>query len=643
MEFEGAFFDTDNYDLTSSCLGTGSFGSVYVVKSKIDDKEYAAKIINPKGMFTGKDQLKFLRESQILNKLNHPAVVKFFGINFHSFIDQTKLEPTILTEYLPCGSLKSILSAGRKGNPVKAWNATKKYISLLGITHAMRYLHENKVIHRDLKPENVLMDSDYYPRVCDFGLSRFFSQENSESNLSMTGAIGTPLYMAPEILEGGDEYGFPVDVYSFGILAYEIVTGKEPFRYSLSTSFYKHVKNVLKGNRPKFEGCGISDKMKQLIENCWSNSETDRPTFGEIFSLLSTDFSYSSEKVDEQEVQAYLKELEKQHQNFSKIHELPSTLSDMIFDSSSCKIISELGRGILGSYHKAICPAMNGHPESLCTIKIITKKPDISHQKSLLESIECQSILHHEAIQSLIGFSLPTEKDDHYTVVTSFTSNGSLENMINAVAQGNKPKNWETIKAIAIIGIAAGMAFMHQHKIILADLRPESVFFDDDFHPKIGGFANSVSIKNGKKKSVPGKILMGITKYMAPEILTKQSYSNKIDVYAFAILLTRLLTLEDPYPGKGSKTLIQEVPKGLRPSIRESKWYKEGKDVNERCDHYVRLIEECWQEEPSDRPSFIDIVKELIEKKFLFFDMDSIDQGEFNNYAELVTKKLSIE
>lgn len=60
------------------------------------------------------------------------------------------------------------------------WSPTKKYISLLGISDAMRYLHKVGVIHRDLKPQNILMDSDYYPRVCDFGLSRCF--ENSLTN-----------------------------------------------------------------------------------------------------------------------------------------------------------------------------------------------------------------------------------------------------------------------------------------------------------------------------------------------------------------------------------------------------------------------------------------------------------------------------
>lgn len=71
------------------------------------------------------------------------------------------------TEYLKNGSLKKILDKEKLSTADLNWTPTKKYICLLGICDAMRYLHENQIIHRDLKPQNILIDSDYYPRVCD--------------------------------------------------------------------------------------------------------------------------------------------------------------------------------------------------------------------------------------------------------------------------------------------------------------------------------------------------------------------------------------------------------------------------------------------------------------------------------------------
>ena len=93
--------------------------------------------------------------------------------------------------------MKVILDKEKKNIADDKWNPTKKYISLLGIADAMRYLHEHRVIHSYLKPENVLIDEDYYPRVCNLGLSRCFSEFLSKS---MTNIVGTPLYMATELI-----------------------------------------------------------------------------------------------------------------------------------------------------------------------------------------------------------------------------------------------------------------------------------------------------------------------------------------------------------------------------------------------------------------------------------------------------------
>ena len=256
----------------------------------------------------------FLRESEILHKLSHPSIVKFCGINFQSFKDQSILSPTIITEYLPNGSLKEILNKENNSLADKDWGSTKKYICLLGITDAMRYLHKHGILHRDLKPENILIDANYYPRICDFGLSKCFSEILTKSvQLSVTGTLGTPLYMAPELLLEEDDnvhYGVGIDVYAFAFIAYEIVTVEEPF-YSKGKermSTVKLFKTIMAGTRPNFNDF-VTEKMKDLISRCWSHDPGDRPTFDEIFDLLSNDFSYFQEDVDADEVNEYLEML----------------------------------------------------------------------------------------------------------------------------------------------------------------------------------------------------------------------------------------------------------------------------------------------------------------------------------------------
>lgn len=143
-----------------------------------------------------------MRESSILFKLHHPFIVKFYGITFRSFEDPTILSPIILTEYISKSTLKKILDDEKLGVAEFDWDATKKYICLLGISNAMKYLHSCGILHLDLKPENILIDQNYNPKICDFGLSRCFPENFTQSTkLSSQGQIGTPLYMAPELLD----------------------------------------------------------------------------------------------------------------------------------------------------------------------------------------------------------------------------------------------------------------------------------------------------------------------------------------------------------------------------------------------------------------------------------------------------------
>lgn len=310
MDLESAFFNTKDFELTDKKLGKGTFGSVYIARNLKDQQSYATKIIHSESGFDGETQMLLLRESLIHSKLNHPSIIKFKGMNFQSFTNPTQLEPSIITEYLSNGSLKDIFVKVEKNITDFHWNPTKKYIALLGISDAMRYLHKHGIVHRDLKPENILIDGNYHPKICDFGLSRCFP------NLLSKSTEFTPLNMSPEMLKGEDCLGPAVDVYAFSIIAYEIITGKKPF-YELgeSISLFVLANKIMSGYRPQFKGLeeDVTEKMQNLLSRCWSTNIEERPSFDEIFDQLSSDFSYFNENIDSDEIQKYLNELE-QHQ-----------------------------------------------------------------------------------------------------------------------------------------------------------------------------------------------------------------------------------------------------------------------------------------------------------------------------------------
>lgn len=320
MDFRRIFINVRDFTLRRTPrIGRGSFGIVYKIIRNQDQNEFAAKVIDVDDNFDGIDQVIIMRESTILSQLSHPAIVKFIGLTFRSFDHPDSLQPAIITEFMPNKSLKNHLQNARQALADFEWSPTKKYICILGIANAMKYLHQHGILHRDLKPQNILMDENFHPKICDFGLSRCFPGALTRSrNLAMTGQIGSLLYMAPEILEDRDDgdyqYGVGIDVYAFAMTAYEIITGNEPF-YEIGEGRNLTIKRrILNGERPRFPE-NIPENMRNLISRCWSQNPEDRYTFDEIFQLLSNDFTHSPETINEDEVNEYLEMLTENNEN----------------------------------------------------------------------------------------------------------------------------------------------------------------------------------------------------------------------------------------------------------------------------------------------------------------------------------------
>lgn len=261
-------------------IGGGTFGEVYLVENVDDGRTYALKKLYPKKDMD--NQKYFNREINIMIRLNHPSIVKFYGYALMPEVGGV----SILMEHAQNGSLRSILEK-LKEEPVPGYDNTTKQKILVGVARGMMHIHNNHLIHRDIKPENILLDGNFNPLITDFGLSR-----SSDNEIGYTENAGSPIYRAPEVYES-KEYDQSIDVYSFGIMMYEIVTSLLPYYDFLPTikgafNFMKAVKEL--NRRPTFpEDQEISQEMKDLIESCWSANPSDRPTFEQIFNKLAYD------------------------------------------------------------------------------------------------------------------------------------------------------------------------------------------------------------------------------------------------------------------------------------------------------------------------------------------------------------------
>jgi serine/threonine protein kinase len=155
----------------------------------------------------------------------------------------------------------------------------------------MSILHRNGILHRDLMRDNILLNESFELKVADFGLSKFVDVDKP---MSQTNDIGTPAYMAPELL-AGEPYNGSVDVYAYGILVYTTITKRIPYGGKGLTSIALGIQ-VIKGVRPDIPS-DVPVRWQRLIEGCWSGDPRSRPGWDYICQRLrSIEFHRSFDK-----------------------------------------------------------------------------------------------------------------------------------------------------------------------------------------------------------------------------------------------------------------------------------------------------------------------------------------------------------
>ena len=222
-------------------LGAGAFGRVYLVRDNLSEKPYALKVINKHKLLQTYGNCKLIHnEIDIHSKLNHPNIIRLYNVS------ETDEEINILLEYAKNGSLFSLI------HKEKGFSEHKAYKYFIQIVNAVYFLHQNNIIHRDIKPENILIGENDLLKLCDFGCAKELTM-NKRSTF-----CGTVEYMAPEIV-GSENYDYSVDIWSLGILLFELLMGYSPFRSKKEKNIMIKIKNHID---LKF------DKNKKLSKDC---------------------------------------------------------------------------------------------------------------------------------------------------------------------------------------------------------------------------------------------------------------------------------------------------------------------------------------------------------------------------------------
>lgn len=248
----------NRYEITE-LIGVGGMADVYKGKDIVDNKIVAIKIL--KTEFSDNEEFlsRFRNESKAISLLSHPNIVKIYDVGFSENLQY------IIMEYIDGITLKDYIEKEKALN----WKDAVHF--MIQILRALQHAHENGIVHRDIKPQNIMMLSDGTIKVMDFGIAKF-SRETGKTATDQ--AIGSVHYISPEQAKGEatDEKS---DIYSVGVMLYEMLTGQKPFDSDNSVSIaVMNINDIPK--RPRAVNPNVPAGLEEIILKAMEKNPLDR-------------------------------------------------------------------------------------------------------------------------------------------------------------------------------------------------------------------------------------------------------------------------------------------------------------------------------------------------------------------------------
>ena len=254
-------------------LGRGGMGAVYLAEQTGLGREVAIKELVPSAAADPVALKRFLQEAQVMARTSHPNLVQVYDL------EQIEGANYIVLEFVRGRSLRDFINRGRIPLP-------QIFAVMHGILQALDYAHRHAIVHRDMKPENVLMSDEGDVKVADFGIARLTDDSGGPgSTATKTGTtVGTPQYMSPEQVASSKVDGRS-DLYSTGIIFYELIVGEPPFTASEAdgpfTLMAKHVQAPPKP--PSVRVPGLDAALEEVVLKSISKRPEDRYQNGQEF------------------------------------------------------------------------------------------------------------------------------------------------------------------------------------------------------------------------------------------------------------------------------------------------------------------------------------------------------------------------
>jgi serine/threonine protein kinase/tetratricopeptide (TPR) repeat protein len=555
-------------------------GTVYRAYDPLMDREVAIKVIHDKSLQVEETHARFVREARTAGKLSHAniTVVHDFGeVDGRTFI---------VMEYLDGTDLRAIID---NREPL---TLREKIGYAAQICRGLHYAHANLIIHRDIKPENIKVLRDGRVKIMDFGIAKPYaptrdadSFETNEVLTRMGMRIGTPWYMSPEQVKG-----VPVDkrsdIFSFGVLLYELLTYVRPFDGDDTTVLYKilHVEP----EPVRLDDKGLTAGCQKILSRCLAKNLDERyadclhvlrdleaiPRANEetivVQELIKEGKKLAAEKRSAEATRIFEEALARDPENdeaASSLLHLTGVNDDSVFVRvltgkivgevlSHFQIIERIGSGGMGVVYKA---------EDITLKRIVALKflppdrtQDQTGKKRFLKEAQAASGLDHPNICPVHEISETLE--GLVFICMAYYPGEDLRTKIK-----DNPLDPATALTIAI-GIARGLGAAHANGIIHRDIKPGNIIITRDGVPKIVDFGLA-KLTGGTKLTRVGAAL-GTLPYMSPEQITSRTQDHRTDIWSLGVLVYQTLTGQLPFEGEYeaaiAHSILNEPPVPLR-------------------------------------------------------------------------------
>lgn len=295
-------------------IGRGSFGKVYLAKQIITGTSVALKAISKKSLKKKDAESKVIKEIDILKRIpSHPNVIKLFEV----FSDENFYY--LVFEYAELGDLISYFYK----NELFEGMLLKKFV--FSILEGLNHIHNYQIIHRDIKPDNILMNKDFSPKIADFGISNIYKEGEK---IKDTG--GTPMYLAPEVIEEEGKIGYKTDIWSTGIVVYLLTFGETPFKGKDINQLFLEILNKYDYNFDNKDADlkDLIDKMlqKKIEERIELSDLLNHPWFDSLKYPQDALFSGSGSNSEFQDI--YRKPIEEVDEDGNNFEETTSFITN---------------------------------------------------------------------------------------------------------------------------------------------------------------------------------------------------------------------------------------------------------------------------------------------------------------------------